>query len=742
MALIDKVKDILDELGPHGWETLFNEFGLDITVDDLEHELHKELNIDRDFPGFKDFSLIGTKAIEPGKPELSLLYHAFASPNVVWVDKNAQNKIPKFPSYEQLEIIENYIYASSQKSLDDFLSAHASGDLAIVVFSNQYRTAVDTPHEMHADMVYSRTGVARLGNASSLYNAEKRGFEPLTKNPNEIRVLPAKYNLYIGLRQNGSSDILGKRFNLTLPIDFTNTPSDENLSFWVPIHKLFNGDECLEGINLNFNLDSVHSNEKIARIHNYISSAFSSDTGSNPADRDSYPYKFEENIAVFDKTNNLVQPVVHPALVEKAEKNGINFTLKKRFKIPVNSEGRPRPLIRNNNSLALFSSSLEMRESGRVNPISQVSTGDQRSVPEYAHIRTEINNGSETDLNNLANIEAELARKDYESIHYVDFSGDGFVGVKFDDGSFDFANWRTINAYSIVAPPDYFPYCDQVELFDSLRHRRVWSRAAQALCDLRLLPNIQSHQELLFEGIEAFDTCTSLICANTSNGRTQSGHETKIEHRISYLTDAASGVFAPGWDTSFDMVSNGQVNIPHLAAYGLGSPFPEDAKLCAALSSFWPAVAPDIARSFFWNGRIGNTIIPLTDEEIGSNGDLGWDGEHGPVITVVEGEELIRFKKFEYVDYTINAFENKFDYHKLAKIDTEEYLNRVNRFIQVKSRVQNSEGLISFNIKNNDYIFRFLLDSSVDSEGMDWITLKIKDSVTIVVDSNNQIQVT
>ena len=28
----------------------------------------------------------------------------------------------------------------------------------------------------------------------------------------------------------------------------------------------------------------------------------------------------------------------------------------------------------------------------------------------------------------------------------------------------------------------------------------------------------------------------------------------------------------------------------HLAAYGLGSPFPEDSKLCAALSSFWPAV--------------------------------------------------------------------------------------------------------------------------------------------------------
>ena len=54
-------------------------------------------------------------------------------------------------------------------------------------------------------------------------------------------------------------------------------------------------------------------------------------------------------------------------------------------------------------------------------------------------------------------------------------------------------------------------------------------------------------------------------------------------------------MFAPGWDISVDGRAGGP---EHLAAYGLGSPFPEDSKLCAALSAFWPAVAPDAARTF------------------------------------------------------------------------------------------------------------------------------------------------
>ena len=73
---------------------------------------------------------------------------------------------------------------------------------------------------------------------------------------------------------------------------------------------------------------------------------------------------------------------------------------------------------------------------------------------------------------------------------------------------------------------------------------------------------------------------------------------------------------------------NNSRGVEHLAAYGLGSPFPEDSKLCAALSTFWPAVAPDATRSFQPNPSNASwpSVSPLTDTEIGIEGDLPWDG--------------------------------------------------------------------------------------------------------------------
>ena len=79
--------------------------------------------------------------------------------------------------------------------------------------------------------------------------------------------------------------------------------------------------------------------------------------------------------------------------------------------------------------------------------------------------------------------------------------------------------------------------------------------------------------------------------------------------RVSTLPDDGAGEFAPGWDVSLDFKGPGGTGIVHLAAYGLGSPFPEDVKLCAALSTYWPAVAPDVYRTMsmhtgnlYWDG--------------------------------------------------------------------------------------------------------------------------------------------
>jgi hypothetical protein len=115
-------------------------------------------------------------------------------------------------------------------------------------------------------------------------------------------------------------------------------------------------------------------------------------------------------------------------------------------------------------------------------------------------------------------------------------------------------------------------------------------------------------------------------------------------------------VFDPGWDTSQGIYYTDR-NRPlqkFLAGFGLGSPFVEDAKLCAALGAYWPGVAPDATRTFSPDKHIADiiypypTVAPLTDEELGMVPSplygklMPWDGVPGP--TVVRGE-------FSYAEY-------------------------------------------------------------------------------------------
>jgi hypothetical protein len=134
-------------------------------------------------------------------------------------------------------------------------------------------------------------------------------------------------------------------------------------------------------------------------------------------------------------------------------------------------------------------------------------------------------------------------------------------------------------------------------------------------------------------------------------------------------------VFAPGWDVSRDRLSGGQ---PHLASYGLGSPFPEDAKLCAALSTFWPAAAPDATRAME-PALTPITVAPLTDEEIGQvPGSIPWDGVPGPEVgTDADGATVADFASFAHVDYVENALVGRFSLALTSHIGVEEYQNRV-----------------------------------------------------------------
>ena len=154
--------------------------------------------------------------------------------------------------------------------------------------------------------------------------------------------------------------------------------------------------------------------------------------------------------------------------------------------------------------------------------------------------------------------------------------------------------------------------------------------------------------------------------------------------RASMLPDGAAGVFAPGWDTSIDRTEesdaddNGVTLKPgktFLTTYGLGSPFPEDAKLCAALSSYWPAAAPDVTRTFEPNPRYA-TATPLTDDVLGQVlGSSPWDGVP-PRALSVEFPDEIEYFALDYGDYVQAALDNRFDSTAIAMIDAQEYVAR------------------------------------------------------------------
>jgi hypothetical protein len=116
MAQIDDVKAACARLAPLGWQTLLQRRGLDITKSDLAAELSRELAVDRSVPGFEDFTLAGKRGVEPGLPTASLLYHAFASPNVHPTASGEPAASEAYPTLAELDSIENYIYG--QRGID------------------------------------------------------------------------------------------------------------------------------------------------------------------------------------------------------------------------------------------------------------------------------------------------------------------------------------------------------------------------------------------------------------------------------------------------------------------------------------------------------------------------------------------------------------------------------------------------------------------------------------------------
>jgi hypothetical protein len=683
--LIEQVRRVCARLAPRGWGNIFARHGLDITADNLAAELARELNaIDRRSDGFRDFAAEGRRGVEPGRPSQSLLFHALASPQVT---TDADGKpLRAFPTPAEIEAIENYVYGVDPPSVQDLRALAGDAPLAVVVFAFEYRPAINTVHQRHADMCFSRVGVSRVGTREAAYLPGARGYLPFVEGDEHgIRVLPCRYAAYVSAQYPGERESFGPmRFRessegpreLDGTIRTVKVAGDDTRKFWVPLHKLFGGDECLRGVSLDVTLKARHVNEKLRRVHLTLA-AEGRDTGCLDLDLTRPPFVITEGLADFSTAGEdgagLLVPFPHPALVAEAvDGQGRPVT----FKVPVSGK--------------TFSSSINIspRRSGA------------RSAPEYVHARHKVrDDGTVEDLNEQPEVEALVQRGGYRAKHYVDFTADGWVEAECRGLSLEVP--RTLAAYSLVAPPDFFPAVKQQHLMQWWKQSappelegRIWPAnpgPPETLCDVRSCANFRL-ADAKFD--QADDTYSAIVGFRDAGRARATRIDLPKNLRAVSLSDGAAGVFAPGWDCSidrseeFDPTDNGVLVLPgitHMAGYGLGSPFPEDAKLCAALSSYWPAAAPDVTRTFE-PGRYA-TATPLTDDIIGQDGSAPWDGIPGPRVSP-DFEQEVEYSAIDYGDYVDSALGNKFSITRIGGTSAEEYAART----LVMARVYDSLG--------------------------------------------------
>ena len=681
MSTLDDIRDTLERLKTKGWRELLAAFDFDVDATDLRGELLKPLQIghlQRAIPGFEELSLQCKRAIEPGKPAESLLFHALSSP-AVQVSADG-SELGGFPSVRDLETVENLVYAIAPANLEDLIADLGDSHLAIAVFAREYRQRKWTVHGAHADVVYSRTGVTHVGTLAPHWDGRARSFSPIEPGdaPFGIRAQPCRYAVYIAAQMRGKPEDFGpfrgdrsfaaaRRFSV-FPQSRSN---DSELDFWVPVHKLFSGADCLSGQDLDIRLMENHVNEKLRRIHlANMGEDPTFDSGFSSSEIDSPPFVVREGLADF------LDPQVNGDGVLCATPREKLIEATKRNNQAVGVAVPSQPTNRLAPSFTIPARRRPNLASGTAIP------GRAHWAPEWMHVRTWLKpDRSEENLNKRSDV-ADIVRsaqangtKNYVARHYTDFTADGWLSVTI-SGLPRSRLARQVPAYSVIAAPDFYPYVSQSDLLDWSLHEvptsireRLWAVPPLALCDQRTAPNLSLRSYgAPFRPEDV--TVSAIVGQRGSASRPVAAGSSQRIDRISYLPDAAAGYYAPGWDTSTDYDDSD--GAWHLAAYGLGSPFPEDAKLCAALSAFWPAVAPDSARS---SDR--RPIAPMTDREVGLEDVPAWDGIVGPRRVVEDGRDYFETDDFDHVDYVYKALEGHFSLSETAKVTQNAYQARI-----------------------------------------------------------------
>ena len=494
-TLLSSVLDLVAELHNRGWSETLKLHGIDLSNIKSGAALTNELaGIDRSRPGYEDFSSRGIALIAAGDPALSLLYHALASPGVHPQPSNRPQGATKYAKLAELDLIENFIYSLKPPSEAKLKN------LVPVVMAYEYRMAARTTHGAHADLVFSRTGVARTGTKPERYDRVRRCFDPNAGDAEHVRVMPARYGLFLASEVGPDPDKPGL---LNFAIMEPQRRARPN-NYYVPIYKLFSGSECLPSRTLTVEFSDWHINEKLGR-------AFKVSRGleKNPEyDLSRPPFTI---VSRKGKTDSNVPPVVRTKptgfsiIIVPPDRTLIDAARQDGKIVTANVPGEHWLISRLNRrytSLRISDSLGDLVEEAIDDFIDIAKFPRPRNGPEFVNIRHRLDRSGITDmLQHPADpdiFEDLIEDGGYEAVLFLDNCGEGSVTASIDGGT---GLSPVKPAYSIVAAPDFFPFAHQLELSrwfeaNGIKETEVFNEGGAApLCYGRLPvnPEIVNH---------------------------------------------------------------------------------------------------------------------------------------------------------------------------------------------------------------------------------------------------------
>ncbi|MGJ1510167.1 hypothetical protein [Sphingobacterium siyangense] len=423
---------------------------------------------------FTDFG--GDSLLNPGFPQFSLLYHALASPRV------CPQNVKAYPTIQDLDLLEDYIFSLAELS-EDFKD---SSKYSLAVLAYEYRPAYKVPTALgvnrnisvHADFVFSRAGIARIGDEPHNYDQQMRSYknEPseVSKSKN-IAVTPARYALFL-------VEIMPLRnFYEPAVLLMSYEKGDRQRDFIRPVRKVVKNED------LNFVFGEYHRNEKLRRLANFKidDKKGREQVTVTPSDQMNKAPFFREsardergNLLIEDSSDmvlleligssvllsSLPSPFVRPAI-----QNGKRVTLK----VPRKWENTYYSNRRYGSFKLISPDSKDGKDlvitDGLFRPTRRtVRFGTARNAPLFANIKYMQEDGAEIHLNeNFEEFDDKITQGGYDAGLFEDSICDGCITVKFHDDRFN--SLDVMPAFSVVTAPDFFPLVDSNDIYEFYR---------------------------------------------------------------------------------------------------------------------------------------------------------------------------------------------------------------------------------------------------------------------------------